>query len=127
MHRGDWNIIRFPSERVGGNRITSDMQSLLDWINSQSLVDLPLGGARFRWPNHRNPPILSRLDRFLVFRDWLDVFPEPKPTSGTALLFLIQIVKGGVPPLFRFELMWLEEKQFVDLIREWWESFSVEG
>lgn len=46
---------------------------------------------------------------------------------STALLFLIQIVKGGVPPLFRFELMWLEEKQFVDLIREWWESFSVEG
>lgn len=23
--------------------------------------------------------------------------------------------------------MWLEEKHFVGLIREWWESFSVEG
>lgn len=56
---GDWNIIRFPSEKLGCNRISSDMVSFSDWVNKHSLVDLPLGGATFTRSNHQTRPALS--------------------------------------------------------------------
>lgn len=49
---GDWNIIRYPSEKLGSSRATGDMRRFSDWINSHSLVDLQLSGASFTWSNH---------------------------------------------------------------------------
>lgn len=91
---GDWNIIRFPSEKLGCSRISSDMVSFSDWVNKHSLVDLPLGGAMFTWSNHQTSPALSHLDVFLISSDWLDLFPEvcqialPKPTSDHCPILL---------------------------------------
>lgn len=31
------------------------------------------------------------------------------------------------PALFRFELMWLEESNFPDLVRGWWKDLNVSG
>lgn len=74
--RGDWNVIRFPTEKSGGDKVTSDVLSFSDWINPQLLVDLPLVGAKFTWSNHQDPPIMTRLDKFLVSVDGLDLFPK---------------------------------------------------
>lgn len=63
--RGDWNITRFPSEKLDGGSTTAEMEAFLDWIDYHLLVDLQLGGAKFTRSNHQNPPMLSRLDRFL--------------------------------------------------------------
>ena len=75
---GDWNIIRFPGEKLGGCKFTADIRRFSEWINSHSLVDLLLGGASFTWSSHRTQshPAMSRLDRFLVSTDWLEVYPE---------------------------------------------------
>ena len=35
-------------------------------------------------------------------------------------------VRRGPSP-FRFENMWLKEEGFVDLVRGWWENYSVIG
>lgn len=61
---GDWNITRFPKEKSGGGHISVDMEAFLDWINSQCLVNLHLGGAKFVWSNsnHQNPPHLGLID-----------------------------------------------------------------
>jgi len=45
-----------------------------DWINSQSLLDLQLNGASFKWSNHQVPPIMSQLDRFLILGEWADLY-----------------------------------------------------
>lgn len=66
---GDWNIVRFPSERRGTSRMTGEMSSFSDWINSQYLADLPMKGNSFTWSNNQNTPKASRLDRFLVSYD----------------------------------------------------------
>ncbi|CAN1790437.1 hypothetical protein LINPERHAP1_LOCUS18818 [Linum perenne] len=42
---GDFNLIRSPSQVVGGNRSNTEMQWFNDWINELMLVDLPLRGA----------------------------------------------------------------------------------
>ena len=119
---GAWNITRFPSEKLGGSKITSDMRHFSGWINSHSLVDLQLSGASFTWSNNQSQPAMSRLDRFLVSTDWLEGYLQvillalPKLASDQCpVLIDSDCDRWGLSP-FRFELMWLEEKQFPNLI-----------
>lgn len=119
---GDWNVVRFPSERSGCNLHTSDMTAFFDWINRHTLVDLQLDGARFTWSNYQHPPSFLRIDRFLVSGDWLDQFPAvcqlalPKPTSDHCPIMLNTQCERWVPSPFIFELMWLEVKELTGLI-----------
>ena len=46
---GDFNIIRYPSERLGCESFSLAMFSFSDFIESNSLVDLLLEGASFTW------------------------------------------------------------------------------
>lgn len=107
---GDWNVIRYPSEKSSGSQITSEM-AFTDWINSQSLVNLPLGGATFTWSNHQSSPTLSRLDIFLVFSDSLNLFLKdselalPKPTSDIFPISLDSNCERWGPAPFRFEIV----------------------
>jgi hypothetical protein len=42
---GDFNVVRFPSERKGCTRLMSHMMDFSDFIEESHLVDLPLGGG----------------------------------------------------------------------------------
>ncbi|KAG6637440.1 hypothetical protein CIPAW_11G178800, partial [Carya illinoinensis] len=48
---GDFNIIRFPSERSGDSRLRPAMTEFSDFIFDLNMVDLPLMGGRFTWSN----------------------------------------------------------------------------
>ncbi len=64
---GDFNIIRFPSERLRCRRLTPPMLDFSDFIEDLNLVDLPLGGGgQFTWSSGTENPSLSRIDRFLI-------------------------------------------------------------
>lgn len=109
--RGDWNIIRFPGEKLRGKNLTGQMRCFSDWINYHSLVDLQMGGASFTWSNHQSTPAMSRLDRFLVTSDWLETYPEvaqlalPKPVSNHCPILLDSDCGRWGPSPFRFELI----------------------
>ena len=45
--KGDFNVVRYPTERMGSNRITLDIRDFSDFIFSLGLVDMPLEGGRF--------------------------------------------------------------------------------
>eukprot|EP00268_Persea_americana_P044429 TRINITY_DN44921_c0_g1_i1.p1 TRINITY_DN44921_c0_g1~~TRINITY_DN44921_c0_g1_i1.p1 ORF type:complete len:102 (-),score=4.95 TRINITY_DN44921_c0_g1_i1:534-839(-) len=92
------------------------MEAFSNWIDYHYLIDLQLEGNT--WSNHQNPPTLSRLDRSLVTDDWIDLYPQvcqialPKPTFDHCPILLdSRCVRWGPYP-FRFELMWLEDKEF---------------
>ena len=63
-------------DRLGGCRITADVRSSVDWMNSNSLLDLRLNGASFRWSNNQHRPSMARLDRFPISGDWAEVYPH---------------------------------------------------
>lgn len=67
---GDFNAIRFPSERLGASHFTSSMHAFSDFISSCRLRDLPLEGGFFTWSNNRKNATMSRIDRFLISEDW---------------------------------------------------------
>ena len=130
---GDSNIIRYPNEKLGGCRFSTDMQVFSNWINTHDLMDLQLNGASFTRSNHQTDPVMSRLDRFLISGDWANLYPHscqvalPKPTSDHCPIVLDSKVESWGPKPFHFELMCLEEKGFADLIQSLWSDFQIQG
>ena len=48
---GDFNVVRFPSERFGSNSFTAAMREFSNFISEQGLIDLPLQGGTFTSSN----------------------------------------------------------------------------
>ena len=63
---GDFNVIRFPSERSTSGRLSWAMREFSIFIDSCNLIDPPLKGARFTWSSHEEVPVLSRIDQRLI-------------------------------------------------------------
>ncbi|GJY68395.1 RNA-directed DNA polymerase, eukaryota [Tanacetum coccineum] len=62
---GDFNEVRFPSERIGTSFNNSSANSFNNFIRDANLWDIPLGGHLFTRLNKRGDK-LSKLDRFLA-------------------------------------------------------------
>ena len=73
---GDFNVVRFPSERSSSTSFTSAMHRFSAFISELSRIDLPLVGGNFTWSNSREIASRSRLDRFLMSADWEEKFPS---------------------------------------------------
>ena len=67
---GDFNIIRYPCERLGCESFSLAMFAFSDFIENNYLVDLLLEGASFTWCRDLEPKSMSRIDRTLVSVDW---------------------------------------------------------
>lgn len=92
--RGDFNTVRFPSERKGGHSFSRSIEEFSDFIVRNELSDLPLIGGRFTWSNGQVRCAMSRLDRFLTSSKWDMLFPNTSqvkcfcPISDHCLVFL---------------------------------------
>jgi hypothetical protein len=73
---GDFNVVRFLSERLGVSGYSTAMEEFSEFIFMQSLVDLPLEGGQFTWSNNQEDQTWSRIDRFLISPKWEEYFPE---------------------------------------------------
>uniref|UniRef100_A0A2N9GN59 Reverse transcriptase domain-containing protein n=1 Tax=Fagus sylvatica TaxID=28930 RepID=A0A2N9GN59_FAGSY len=130
---GDFNVVRFPSERLGCSRLSASMSDFSDFIDDLNLVDLPLHGGQYTWCNGSSNPSMSRIDRVLVSSDWEEQYPDvfqkllPKPISDHAPLLLEVGGMAGGKRAFKFENMWLKDPNFVNKVRGWWSSYSFMG
>lgn len=53
------------------------MKDFAEFIDKNSLIDIPLIRRRYAW-YQPNGTAMSRLDRFLFSRDWMDRWEEMK-------------------------------------------------
>ena len=71
---GDFDVIRFPSERLGCTGFLSAMLDFSQFIEDLSLIDLPLEGEQFTSFSGTDNPSMSTIDRALVSTDWEEHF-----------------------------------------------------
>ena len=127
---GDFNVVRYPSERLGSDRISSDMRDFLEFIFCMGLVDLPLEGGSVTWSNSQSR---SRLDRFLLsptLEDHFSIIAQSRLPRILSDHFPIMLTCGIMQKRrcpFRFENMWLKEEGFFDKVQQWWGSYSFSG
>ena len=62
---GDFNVVRYPSERSRTAYFSPAMAGFSEFISNLGLLDPPLEGGSFTWSNNRENPSISRIDRFL--------------------------------------------------------------
>ena len=130
---GDFNVVRFPSERMGSVAFSQAMYDFSDFIAANGLIDTPLSGGNYTWSNNREVASMSRIDRFLFTADWKEGFSmtsQKRMIRLTSDHFPITLECGcfqrGRHP-FRFENMWLKADGFLERMQNWWGSYQFAG
>jgi hypothetical protein len=130
---GDFNVVRFPSEKLRAERLTRAMTSFSDFIAELGLIDLPLLEGQFTWSNNQDPPSKSRIDRFLLSSDWEDHFSYlvqkalPCFVSNHCPISLDSGTYIRGKSYFKFENMWLRHEDFTGKVWGWWGSYDFQG
>lgn len=70
----DFNVTRFPSERLGEASFSLTMEEFSNFIFEQGPMNIPLQGGNFTWSNHQNSPSWSKIDKFHISPKWEDHF-----------------------------------------------------
>lgn len=132
---GDFNEITHHSEKIGGRRkeqYTIDTFTRL--IEDIHMEDLGFKGQMHTWSNNRRgvDRIVERLDRFLGNMTWCERFPSAQCVNRVAIgsdhspvELIIDDMDAKGRRRFRFENMWLERQDCLDLIRASWERTGL--
>lgn len=133
---GDYNDLMFDSEKRGGrNHPQALLQGFSDTVANCGLMDLGYERECFTWERCRGTDlwIQERLDRGLATRDWMELFPNAVvkvldvSTSDHLLFFLDLSKKVYVPKAkrFRFENIWIREKDCFNVIYNCWTDMAT--
>ncbi|XP_071695284.1 uncharacterized protein [Rutidosis leptorrhynchoides] len=78
---GDWNAVRYESERCGSDFCPIDARFFNDFIEDNALYELPLGGLIYTWCNKAGSK-LSKLDRIFFSNNVIQIVDD---FTGTVL------------------------------------------
>ncbi|XP_074270202.1 uncharacterized protein LOC141593148 [Silene latifolia] len=75
---GDFNCVLSAVERVGGNTPSGEIEPFRQCVADCGVIDIAATGSLFTWNNKQKPEerIYSRIDRFLINKDWCDHMPD---------------------------------------------------
>ncbi|GMI67446.1 hypothetical protein HRI_000413900 [Hibiscus trionum] len=130
---GDFNTICRKEEKVGVSFKKGEMKVFVEFINSLSLLDIPLEGGTFTWSNYRDNPSMSRLDRILlspeVMQKWLNLQQKlmPKNISDHNPVNLTIAEQNWGPKPFHWFDHWSEEEELVGYITKTCQSLNGAG
>ncbi|KAK8612419.1 hypothetical protein V6N13_092535 [Hibiscus sabdariffa] len=121
---GDFNVVRTKEEKIGVSFQKKAMREFSGFIETMSLVDIPLVGGRFTWSNFREDPSFSRLDRFLISAEvlmlWFDVIQSilPKSISDHNPVCLSMVSSSWGPRPFKWFNFLADDKDYVHRVEK---------
>jgi exonuclease III len=127
---GDFNIIRKKEEKNNDNfnaRWPFVFNAIIEHFN---LREIDLSGRQFTWANRRDTPTYEKLDRVLASTSWEQKFPLvtvralSRAESDHTPILINSGVKAhlGNQAQFSFELYWLRQEGFYEMIEKEWNS-----
>ncbi|GAU32654.1 hypothetical protein TSUD_219040 [Trifolium subterraneum] len=131
---GDFNAVKCIDERlsVRGVHSTSDHIPFNQFIDDNTLVNLPLSGRKFTWFKGDGLS-MSRLDRFLLFEDWWLTWPNcmqearMRGVSDHCPIILSADEEDRGPRPSRMLKCWTLVPGYNLFVRDKWTSFQVNG
>lgn len=127
---GDFNVSRYPDERLGTLFNSVEASHFNDFISSNDLFDVPMGGHKFTRLSS-NGEKLSKLDLFLISdelathlhsMDALVLYN--KIADHRPILFRQQVVDYGPTP-FKFFNSWITIDGFRSLVENFWNNPDI--
>ncbi|XP_074328042.1 uncharacterized protein LOC141665954 [Apium graveolens] len=130
---GDFNDMIYEDEKRGGNKQPFYLLTgFTETLETCQLKDLGFVGEKFTWERSRgsNFWIQERLDRGVANQKWRELFPEAEvevievATSDHLPLYL-QLNRRVYMPKekkFRFENIWVREKECRNIVKHGWEA-----
>jgi hypothetical protein len=130
---GDFNILRKPEDKSNDNfnpRWPFIFNAIIESLN---LKEISLSGRQYTWASRRVTPTYEKLDRVLASVEWEQKFPlvsvrALSRSSSDHTPFLIDSGNHahlGNKPRFSFELSWLQQDGFYDLVAVEWVAASM--
>ncbi|XP_068498242.1 uncharacterized protein [Phaseolus vulgaris] len=132
---GDFNSIRRQEERksvMSNSNYSREIKGFNDFIESSKLVDIPLVGRKYTWFKP-NSLVKSRIDRVLVSKEWLDIWPNSqqfvlsRSISDHCAVILKEVSVDWGPKPFRCLDVWQRDNGFKEFVRSSWSSYKVVG
>ncbi|GJV01931.1 RNA-directed DNA polymerase, eukaryota, reverse transcriptase zinc-binding domain protein [Tanacetum coccineum] len=125
MMMGDFNEVRFKSDRFGSffNERGADMFN--SFISNASLEEVPLGGCAYTWC-HKSASKMSKLDRFLISENLMHKCPNicaitlDRFISDHRPILLRESSFDYGPTPFRFFHYWMEVDGFNEFVIDSW-------
>jgi endonuclease/exonuclease/phosphatase family metal-dependent hydrolase len=124
---GDFNIIRYLKEKNTMDDVHRHTALFNSLIHFYGLRELTMNVGVFTWSNNQEPPVLERLDRILMTKEWEDLFPQaivnklPREISDHNPLIVSSGKSERLPHLqFKFNLSWLQNPDFFTLVEKIW-------
>lgn len=116
---GDFNIIRFANEKNNDSGVHRHTHLFNSLINSYELREIVMTGGLYTWSNNQEFPVLEKLDRILVSKEWEYIFPlamvkklSREVSDYNPLILCYNELTPTRSIQFRFELSWLQNKEF---------------
>ncbi|XP_028052577.1 uncharacterized protein LOC114257061 [Camellia sinensis] len=129
---GDFNEIISISERKCCSKRDKGMREFNDMIEQLEVSDLPMYGKKFKWCNSHKGDRWSRIDKFLLNPEWLQIFNFklwglPRVVSDHCPTVLMENERvWGLRP-FRFICAWFLHPKFVSFVEQTWADLNVIG
>ncbi|GKC13210.1 putative ribonuclease H protein [Tanacetum coccineum] len=122
---GDFNEVRRLDERLNSEFSKKEALAFNDFIRSEQLIDVPLGGKRFTRISDDGRKF-SKLDRYLITEDFQEIWRNlgsvalDRKLSDHCLIVLLDKGLDFGPKPFRFFDAWLKDVEMIDVVKEAW-------
>ncbi|GJS37389.1 RNA-directed DNA polymerase, eukaryota [Tanacetum coccineum] len=124
---GDFNEVRFKSDRFGTNFNVRGAVHFNSFIRDACLVEIPLDGCAYTWC-HKSASKMSKLDRFFVSENLFRSCPAMSAITLDRFLsdhrpILLREFSSDYGPIpFRFFHYWMELDGFNDFVEDTWKA-----
>ena len=130
---GDFIDIMTADEKKGGKcHPHAFLNVFSEAVSDCGLFDFGYTGDKFTWERFRGTDrwVVERLDRGLANKAWSELFPNAEVrvhevSTSDHMPLCLQLNKQVYMPCgkrYRFENMWIQEKEFWNIVQECWNS-----
>ncbi|XP_074291347.1 uncharacterized protein LOC141618137 [Silene latifolia] len=132
---GDFNNILHFNERLGSTVLWRELVDFRNCVDYCELLDIKAQGSFYTWNNKQGPHtrVFSRIDRFLLNQDWMDLHPDSYAYflnegcfDHNPCIFYRRPGNAIRKSHFRYFNMWGQAPNFLNIIQSEWQK-EVKG